>query len=375
MNNNNNNSNIAVLERDNFPALLELLSQKGYDLYGPTIDNDNIIYDQIQTIEDLPIGWEDHQDAGSYRLKKGNKKALFGYTVGSHSWKKFFHPAKERLWEATADGGRFTISIPEGDTDKLALIGVRPCELQAMIIQDKVFMEGSFIDPLYQHRRKNAFIVAVNCTQPGGTCFCASMKTGPKALSGFDLSLTEIIESDKHYFTIEAGSKRGEKILNKLPTREAGQVEIETVDKALERSAKNMGRTLNTDRIKDLLYEKFDNSHWGKIAERCLTCGNCTMVCPTCFCANIEDTTDLTGQQAERWSSWDSCFITDYSYIHGGSIRTSATSRYRQWMMHKLSYWVDQFGTFGCVGCGRCITWCPAGIDITEEANAFLKNE
>lgn len=371
----NKNCNIAVLERDNFPALLELLSQKGYDLYGPTVDDDCIIYDQIQTTEDLPIGWTDHQDAGSYRLKKGNKKTLFGYTVGSHSWKKFFHPSNKKLWEATADGGQFTINTAEGDTGKLALIGVRPCELHALTIHDKVFMEGSYIDPLYKHCRKNAFIVAVNCTQPGGTCFCTSMKTGPKALSGFDLSLTEIIESDKHYFTIEAGSKKGTKILDKLPIREADQIEIETVNKALEHSAKNMGRTLNTDNIKDLLYEKFDNPYWEKIAKRCLTCGNCTMVCPTCFCANIEDTTDLTGLQAERWSSWDSCFTTDFSYIHGGSIRTSPASFYRQWMMHKLSYWVDQFGTFGCVGCGRCITWCPAGIDITEEAGFFLKNE
>ncbi len=370
-----NKNSIAVLERNSFPVLLELLSQKGYDLYGPTIDNDSIIYDRIHATEDLPIGWKDHQDAGSYRLEKSDKMTLFGYTVGSQSWKKFLHPADDKLWEATADGNRFSIKTPEEDSGKRALIGVRPCELQAMAIQDKVFTNGPYVDPLYQHRRKNVFIVAVNCTQPGGTCFCASMKTGPKAQSGFDLSLTEIIESDKHYFTVEAGSKTGNKILSKLPTREANQAEIKIADKVLQLSTEKMGRTLNTDRIKDLLYENFDNLHWEKIAERCLTCGNCTMVCPTCFCVNVEDTTDLTGQQAERWSRWDSCFTSDFSYIHGGSIRISATSRYRQWMMHKLSYWVDQFGTYGCVGCGRCITWCPAGIDITEEANTFRKNE
>lgn len=367
------NSNIAVLELKNFPVLLELLSQKGYDLYGPTIDNDSIVYDKIQTVENFPIGWKDRQDAGSYRLEKSNKETLFGFTVGSHSWKKLLHPANERLWKATADGDRFSIKTPEEDSCKLAFIGVRPCELQAMIIQDKIFTKGSYVDTRYQNRRKNVFIVAVNCTQPGGTCFCASMKTGPKAQSGFDLCLTEIVESDRHYFTIEAGSKLGKKLLNDLPAQEATRAEIEVADKALESSEQKMGRTLDTEGIKDLLHNNFDNSYWEKIAERCLTCGNCTMVCPTCFCVNVEDTTDLTGQQAERWSRWDSCFTTDFSYIHGGSIRTSATSRYRQWMMHKLSYWVEQFGTLGCVGCGRCITWCPAKIDITEEAEIIRK--
>ncbi|MEU5265530.1 4Fe-4S dicluster domain-containing protein [Amycolatopsis sp. NPDC021455] len=107
---------------------------------------------------------------------------------------------------------------------------------------------------------------------------------------------------------------------------------------------------------------------WEEVASRCLTCANCTMVCPTCFCTTTEDVTDLSGEHAERHQRWASCFELDFSYVHGGSVRTSGASRYRQWFSHKLGTWHEQFGTSGCVGCGRCIAWCPAGIDITEEA-------
>ena len=132
-----------------------------------------------------------------------------------------------------------------------------------------------------------------------------------------------------------------------------------------------MGRELDTDGIKELLYRNYEHPRWDEVAERCLTCGNCTMVCPTCFCTTVEDVTDLAGEHVERHQRWDSCFTVDYSYIHGGAVRASTRSRYRQWMTHKLATWFDQFGSSGCVGCGRCITWCPVGIDITEEARAI----
>jgi formate hydrogenlyase subunit 6/NADH:ubiquinone oxidoreductase subunit I len=140
-------------------------------------------------------------------------------------------------------------------------------------------------------------------------------------------------------------------------------------------AAAQMGRVMDTSDIKELLYRNYEHPRWDNVAGRCLTCANCTNVCPTCFCTTVEDVTDLTGQQAERRRRWDSCFTMDFSYIHGGSIRASTKSRYRQWMTHKLATWIDQFGTSGCVGCGRCITWCPVGIDITEEVAAIRAGE
>ena len=132
-----------------------------------------------------------------------------------------------------------------------------------------------------------------------------------------------------------------------------------------------MGRELDTTDIRELLYRNYEHPRWDEVAERCLACGNCTMVCPTCFCTTVEDVTDLAGEHVERHQRWDSCFTIDYSHIHGGAVRGSTRSRYRQWMTHKLATWIDQFGSSGCVGCGRCITWCPVGIDITEEARAI----
>ena len=132
---------------------------------------------------------------------------------------------------------------------------------------------------------------------------------------------------------------------------------------------------LRYDGIRDLLYDNLEHPRWSDTAGRCLSCGNCTMVCPTCFCSTVEDVTDVSGTQAERVRHWDSCFTSEHSYIHGGATRVTTKARYRQWLTHKLASWIDQFGTSGCVGCGRCITWCPVGIDITEEVRVIRDGE
>jgi ferredoxin len=247
--------------------------------------------------------------------------------------------------------------------------------LNAISIQDKVFLGGPFIDPVYERRRNGNFIVTVNCGQAGGTCFCASMGTGPKAETGFDLALTEIVKDNRHYFVAEVGTELGGDILKSVKCTKATDEHLAAMTETTERTKNHMGRVIDTTQLKTLLYQQSEHPQWERIAARCLTCGNCTMVCPTCFCATVEDVTDLSGKEADRMRKWDSCFTLDFSYIHGGSVRASAKARYRQWMTHKLASWVDQFGTFGCVGCGRCITWCPVGIDITEEARAIRESQ
>ena len=196
------------------------------------------------------------------------------------------------------------------------------------------------------------------------------MGTGPVAERGFDLALTELIEDDRHSFVVEVGSERGAEVLSDMPCQTAQDSDRAGAAAVHARTASQMGRELDVTDIKGLLYRNYEHPRWDEVAERCLTCGNCTMVCPTCFCTTVDDVTDLAGEHVERQQRWDSCFTVDYSHIHGGAVRASARSRYRQWMTHKLATWWDQFGTSGCVGCGRCITWCPVGIDITAEARA-----
>ncbi len=351
--------------------LIESLIEMDYQVMGPTLRDGAIIYDTISKVADLPQGWTDEQDGGFYRLKKRSDQAFFGYVVGPHSWKKFLHTPNKRLWRAEKTDESFKI-IPENrETQKLAFIGVRSCELHAIAIQDKVFLQGEFVDESYRLARKDLLMIAVNCEQAGGTCFCASMNTGPKASSGYDLVLTEVIDEQNHYFVVEEGSEKGTSLLQKVKHKPAQDSEIELAEAIHKKAAQQMGRTLDTTDIKGLLYNNPDHPRWDNLAERCLSCANCTMACPTCFCSTVEDVTDVTGNHAERWQRWDSCFTMDFSYIHGGNVRSSTKSRYRQWMTHKLASWIDQFDSSGCVGCGRCITWCPVGIDLTEEVRVI----
>jgi ferredoxin len=366
---------VYVIERHTLDALLAVLRQRAFTLLGPTVRDGAIVYDELAAASDLPIGWTDEQEGGRYRLKRRSDAAVFGYAVGPQSWKRFLHPPTVRLWHARRENGGFQVLAESDATPRFAFIGVRACELHAIAVQDRVLLAGRYVDPIYQARREDVFILAVNCGQAGGTCFCVSMQTGPHASSGFDLALTEILEHERHYFVVEVGTDRGADVLHEIPHRAASAEEQHAARRVVEHTAGQMGRHMETADLKDLLYRNLEHPRWEEVANRCLTCGNCTMVCPTCFCTTVEDTTDLTGEHAERWRQWDSCFTMDFSYIHGGSVRASAQSRYRQWLTHKLATWIDQFGTSGCVGCGRCITWCPVAIDITEEVRAIRASE
>ena len=363
----------TIISRDALQTLLDALAEN-HEVIGPTVQDGAIVYDRITGLADLPAGWTDSQAPGRYRLEQRHDGALFGFTVGPQAWKRFLHRPVEILWTMRKGGDGVAIENDTGAAPKFAFIGVRACELHAIGIQDRVLSQGPYVDMAYTRRRQSAFIVAINCGQAGETCFCVSMKTGPKAEAGFDLALTELIDSDGHQFLVEVGSPAGVAILSRVPQRSATDEEIAKAAAIIARTEKQMGRHLETDGIKELLLGNLNHPRWDDVAERCLTCGNCTMVCPTCFCTTVEDHSDLNGTSAERVRKWDSCFTTDFSFIHGGSVRRTPRSRYRQWMTHKLATWIDQFGTSGCVGCGRCITWCPVGIDITEEAAAIRAN-
>ncbi len=364
----------VVIERQDMAKLFDALVAKGYRVAGPKVRDNAIVYEELASLKDLPEGWTDEQEAGVYRLKKRFDKALFGYGVGPQSWKKFLFTQVKKMWQADAQGNSVDIKEESPEPAKYAFFGMRPCEIMAMCIQDKIFATGKYADSSYSATREKALLIAVNCTQAGSTCFCASMKSGPKALMCFDLAMTEVLEPKRHYFVFEIGSAKGAEALKGVPYTVASSGDKATAQQLSDKCASKMGRAMDTNGIKNLLYANLEHQEWDKVGKRCMSCANCTMVCPTCFCSRVEDVTDLTGNHAERWRKWDSCFNLAFTYIHGGSIRYSVKSRYRQWMTHKLASWQDQFGMIGCVGCGRCITWCPVGIDITAEART-IRNE
>lgn len=364
----------SVIRPETLDDLVEGLRERGYQVVGPTVRDGAIVYDELGSAAELPVGVTDVQDAAHYRLEQRGDAARFGYAVGPHSWKQFLLPARVRLWQARRVDGSFAVTEEEGPDRPLALLGVRSCELHAIEIQDRVLVGGQYADRDYAARRDGAFVVAVNCFEPGGTCFCVSMDTGPKVDRGYDLALTEILDGE-HRFLVEVGSERGAELLSSLERRPATEHDLACGEAVVEDAAGRMGRQLESGDLRDLLVRNREHPRWDDVAARCLTCGNCTQVCPTCFCTSVEDVSDLSGETSERVRVWDTCFSVEYSHIHGGSIRPGGRSRYRQWLTHKFGTWIDQFGTSGCVGCGRCITWCPVGIDVTEELTAIRESE
>ncbi|MGP8078276.1 MAG: 4Fe-4S dicluster domain-containing protein [Thermoplasmata archaeon] len=359
----------VTFERGDFPAFLASIRSAGYRIVGPTVRDGAIVYGNIAEVTDLPVGWTARQDAGSYRLERRQDSALFGYAVGPHSWKKYLFPAHERLWTAVRTEGSFEVTPEAADGAPIAFLGVRACELAAIAIQDRVFAKAS--DPSYAARRRHVLRIAVQCGVAGGTCFCVSMGTGPGVRSDHDLALTEVLAAGRHYFEVEVGSAAGAAVLAGVPVRPASAHDVEQAKGVVAKTAASMGRTMNTDGIRDLLVHNPEHPRWEIVANRCLACTNCTFACPTCFCSTSEEVPDLSGEKVERYRRWDSCFNSGFSELHGAPVRKTHLSRYRQWMTHKLATWYDQFESSGCVGCGRCITWCPVGIDITEEVAAI----
>lgn len=356
----------SIVDRRGLQELIDVLRGRGYRVLGPTRRDAAIVVAEITELGDLPVGVGDLQEPGAYRLRDRGDEALFGYAAPVQSAKPVLFPADELLWRGRRAADGFTIDPAEPDPQPVALFGVRSCDLAAVGVHDAVLADRESRDPRYATRRAATFIVAGTCEFPAGTCFCASMGTGPRPADGYDLCVTELLDVD-HRFLLEAGSAAGEEVLADLPGAAATDQDVAEAEQVADRAVARMGRDLDPAGLPALLYASAESPRWNAIAERCLACTNCTMVCPTCFCTSVEDVSDLSGTIDERHRVWDSCFSAEYSHVHGGAVRSSTAARYRQWLTHKFGAWTDQFGMSGCVGCGRCITWCPAAIDVTEE--------
>jgi sulfhydrogenase subunit beta (sulfur reductase) len=364
-----------IIPKKQLDTILTTLAGMDYQLEGPQVQDFTVVLGPIKNLSDLPKGYKSQQEPGSYTLSSNGVENYFDVTSGPHTWKKYFFPPKAQLMvfkKDPDDPGSWITKSAEEKAPRFALIGVRPCDLAGIQIQDKIFLEGENCDPIYKNRREKALIIAANCTEPCGTCFCTSMGTGPKALDGFDLALTELEDQ----FVIEIGSEKGYQALVDLDWKAASDEDLAKASDKLEESREKIELSLpDPEKLQTELLENLEHPQWDDVASRCLSCASCTQVCPTCFCWDSVDKTLLPGDTVIRERSWDSCFNPDYSYVAHGNTRANTRARYRQWLTHKFASWYEQNGSAGCVGCGRCITWCPAEINHLNEIAAIREGE
>ncbi len=359
----------GFLRRSDLQRLIDALTASHRKVIGPVVRDGAIVFEPIERATQLPSGWHDEQAPGRYRLTQTDDPRCFAWAVGAQALKPLTFAPREVLWRAERnERGELHFTEPALTPPPLAVIGVRGCDIAALQLQDQHFAYSTYADTYYNRRRRALFIVAVDCAHPAATCFCASTGDGPAATSGFDIALTELDDG----FIVAARSEAGRTLAEALPLHEVSDAQRAQADAERDAASAAQQRTLPGRNLAAALFARLDHPHWKDVGERCLACGNCTSVCPTCFCHSENDATAADAASADHIRQWDSCFSAGHSYIHGWVIRGATHLRYRQWLTHKLGSWHEQYGRSGCVGCGRCITWCPVGIDITAEAAAIV---
>ncbi|MCF6765672.1 4Fe-4S dicluster domain-containing protein [Thiotrichales bacterium 19S3-7] len=356
------------LAYEKLDSLIFILKKAGFEVKAPVVDDGSIVYDTIDKASQLPWGYVDEQKEAFYSIKKTDSQRAFGWTLPVQSIKPLLFEEREVLWNVKRnDQGKLSFE-KSAHVAKYAIFGVRPCDLRAIEIQDKVFIDNTYHDLRYQKRRQQLFIIAANCTSCHHNCFCVSLGDKPQADRGFDMAMTEV----EGGFVVEVGSQTGESVVDQLQLVGATKNQIEQAAKQIAATtSKQVKKVPEVPIMEETLKQSLDHAQWDDVAKRCLSCGSCTQACPTCFCHTEKDEPKLNGEETEHLREWDSCFGLDHSYTHGELYREQPKYRYRQWLVHKFGTWRDQFDTKGCVGCGRCITWCPVKIDVTEEINAI----
>ena len=323
---------VSVILKKDVPDFLDYLRSKGFKVIAPVKTGEGVNFDFI---------------------KKG-KEAELDYINTKYPPKKFFLPDGETLFRYNLNRGKVEETLKK---EKRIIFGIRPCDTHGLLALDKIFKD-KFSDPYYLEKRK-ALLIAVNCTESGDNCFCQYM--GTDRAVGYDLLLTRAGD----VYMVEGWSRKGKKLL------ESGF--FKNVSRRFVVDKLDNKKSFDSWNIEKRILKVFDSRKWEKIADKCLSCGACTLACPTCYCFSVEDEPEFGGKKGSRKRVWSYCMLKEFSRVAGENFRKSRTERCKQFIFHKLSYFMEEHGMQLCVGCGRCIDICPAGIDFFREVGKMTK--
>lgn len=335
-----------IINKREIASLLDRLI-KGYEVFAPVNKGDRICFERI--------------NSGS--------EAFLDYQNSRIPPKGLLLPQWEVLFSYHTTPGAVEIEEPPPPERQRLVFGIRPCDARSFTLLDKVF-DGECPDPYYVNRRQGTVVVSLGCPKPRATCFCTSVNGGPFSTGGSDLLLVDIGDE----YVIQVISDEGARLLEGSGLKDAGENKLVLVAGAVRVAEASLEAGVATKGLKEKLDHSFNDPIWQQLTEKCLGCGVCTYLCPTCHCFDIVD--EGAGSDGDRIRLWDSCQFPLFTLQASGvNPRPTVRERYRQRIMHKFSHFIDNYGEFGCVGCGRCVTECPVNLDIRQVLNAISQLE
>jgi sulfhydrogenase subunit beta (sulfur reductase) len=335
--------NAKVIKKEDIADFLDTLL-KDYEVFAPVKRDRLVVFDQIHS----------------------GREAFLTFTATVMSPKEILLPQSETLFTYSSTDSAADLEVPSGREKPRLIFGIHPCDVKSLVFLDRIFNEEEYKDVYYLERRKGMVVVSMGCIKPRLTCFCTSVGGGPFSTEGSDLQLVDIGDE----YVVQVLSDKGEKLLGKARLEDAGEDKVSLMRRVAEDAEASMAPKLNIDGLKEKLDKMFDDPIWDVLTEKCLSCGVCTYLCPTCYCFDIVDEARVSG--GERIRLWDSCQFPLFTLqASGENPRPTSKERYRQRIMHKFSYLIDNCGRIGCVGCGRCVTECPVNLDIRQIITAI----
>jgi sulfhydrogenase subunit beta (sulfur reductase) len=327
-----------ILKKDRLPGFLERLMGER-QVFAPVKKGEVILIREIDSPSQVTL---------EYRNAKESPKSVF-------------FPQREALFRYRAEKGKAEVKVPtDAGKGRVLLFGIRPCDARGLLLLDKVF-GGGCGDPYYTDKRNGTVVVSLGCADPNPSCFCLSMGGGPCSAEGSDVLLLDL--GDR--YLAEAVSEKGVALLEDKAFEESDGKSLSLAEKAKKQAEASMQPVAKKEKLEQELERLFSDPVWKDLAESCLSCGICTYLCPTCHCFDLCD--EAAGQAGERIRVWDSCqFPLFTQQASGFNPRPTVKERFRQRIMHKLSYLPKSQSMTGCVGCGRCVTECPVNLDIRE---------